>query len=179
MDYRPHVDRAHPLRAAHLPASPIFSMPVTPSPLESLTAALISVIVPACNEEANIRPLSAPLLAIESVPIEILAIDDRSTDATGAIMDRVAAEELEDRISAYEKPAHRPPRHRLPAGWMGKTHAMALAARQATTPWLLFTDADILFSPDSLLRALNSPRPSAPITSSFFPPSSSRPSASA
>jgi hypothetical protein len=43
----------------------------------------------------------------------------------------------------------------LPAGWMGKTHAMALAARQATAPWLLFTDADIFFAKDTLARAIN------------------------
>ncbi len=42
----------------------------------------------------------------------------------------------------------------LPPGWMGKNHAMALAARQSGTPWLLFTDGDVLFRPDTLERAL-------------------------
>jgi len=116
-----------------------------PSPTQAMP--LISVIVPACNEEANIEATLRALLVIESVPVEILAIDDRSTDSTGAIMDRIAAESRSTLTVLHVT--------ELPPGWMGKTHAMALAARQATTPWLLFTDADILFSPDSLLRALN------------------------
>lgn len=110
-------------------------------------APLISVIVPACNEEANIEATLQSLLAIQSVPIEILAVNDRSTDQTGAIMDRIAAE-FPQNLKVIHVTA-------LPPGWLGKPHAMALAARQATTPWLLFTDADVLFAPDSLLHALN------------------------
>jgi cellulose synthase/poly-beta-1,6-N-acetylglucosamine synthase-like glycosyltransferase len=45
--------------------------------------------------------------------------------------------------------------HELPPGWLGKTHAMEMAARQATGEWLLFTDADVLFDPDALRRALH------------------------
>lgn len=108
---------------------------------------LISVIVPACNEEANIEATLLALLAIESVPIRIFAVDDRSTDSTGAIMDRLASE-FRSRLTVIHVTD-------LPPGWLGKPHAMALAARQATTPWLLFTDADVLFAPDSLLRAIN------------------------
>jgi glycosyltransferase involved in cell wall biosynthesis len=90
------------------------------------------------------------LLAIEGIAIEILAVNDRSTDKTGTIMDRIAAQgrAIGKRISVLHI-------DELPAGWMGKTHALALAARQATAPWLLFTDADILFAPDSLRRAMN------------------------
>ncbi len=115
-------------------------------PLDTTPLPLISVIVPACNEEANIEATLRSLLAIDSVPIEILAVDDRSTDATGAILDRISAESKRLTVLHITE---------LPPGWLGKPHAMALAARQAATPWLLFTDADILFSPDSLLRALN------------------------
>src|SRR5271166_6640181 len=66
---------------------PRYARPRDPTPLP-----LISVIVPACNEEANIEATLRSLLAIDSVPIEILAIDDRSTDATGTILDRISAE---------------------------------------------------------------------------------------
>jgi glycosyltransferase involved in cell wall biosynthesis len=113
-------------------------------------APLISVIVPARNEAADIEATLRSLLAMEGVRLEILAVDDRSTDATGAIMDGMAA-----KASAQGK--NLTPLHvsELPAGWMGKTHAMALAARRATAPWLLFTDGDILFAKDSLLRAIN------------------------
>jgi glycosyltransferase involved in cell wall biosynthesis len=111
---------------------------------------LISVIVPARNEAADIEATLRSLLALEGVRLEILAVDDRSTDATGAIMDRVAAEAKEEgkRITALHVAE-------LPDGWMGKTHAMALAAERAAAPWLLFTDGDILFAQDSLSRAIN------------------------
>lgn len=110
----------------------------------------IAVIVPAKNEAADIEATLRSLLAAECVRLEIFAVNDRSTDATGQIMDHVAAE-------AAEQGRHLQVIHiaDLPAGWMGKTHAMAVAARQATAPWLLFTDGDILFAKDALLRAAN------------------------
>jgi GT2 family glycosyltransferase len=108
----------------------------------------ITVIVPARNEAAAIEATLRSLLA-QSIPLEIIAVDDRSTDATGSILDRIAAEPLPD--GKFLNVLHLA---ELPAGWMGKTHAMALAARQAGTPWLLFTDADILFAPDVIERAL-------------------------
>lgn len=108
----------------------------------------ITVVVPARNEGAGIEATLRSLLA-QTIPLEIIAVDDRSTDATGAILDGISAEPL---------PAGKLLRvihvTELPDGWMGKTHAMAVAARQASTPWLLFTDADILFAPDVLERAL-------------------------
>src|SRR5579862_433028 len=119
-----------------------YAQPLDPSPLP-----LISVIIPARNEEASIEATLRALLAVESVPIHIFAIDDRSTDSTGAILDRIAVE-APSRLTVIHVTD-------LPPGWLGKPHAMALAARQATTPWLLFTDADVLFAPDALLRSLN------------------------
>lgn len=106
----------------------------------------ISVIVPARNEAAAIEQTLRSLLAQQKVTIEIIAVDDRSTDATGQIMDRIAAEDSRLRVIHVDH---------LPEGWTGKTHAMALAARQSTTQWLLFTDGDILFAPDCLHRALS------------------------
>ncbi|MBV8114139.1 MAG: glycosyltransferase [Silvibacterium sp.] len=136
----------------NMPRIPNLLDPRYAEPLPPRATPLISVIVPACNEEANIEAALRSLLAIKSVPIEILVIDDRSTDSTGVILDRVAAET--DRVAAR---ANLTVIHvtELPPGWIGKPHAMALAARQATAPWLLFTDADVFFAPDSLLRAVN------------------------
>ena len=115
----------------------------------------ITVIIPARNEAAAIEATLRSLLA-QTIPVEILAVDDRSTDATGTIMDRVAAEPL---------PAGKTLRvlhvRELPAGWLGKPHAMAFAARHAATPWLLFTDADVLFASDVLSRALRFAEPQA------------------
>jgi len=113
-------------------------------------APLVAVIVPARNEAADIEATLRSLLALEGVRLEIFAVDDRSTDATGAIMDRMAAE-----AAALGKNFTVLHVAELPEGWMGKTHAMAFAAGRATAPWLLFTDGDVLFARDSLLRALN------------------------
>jgi GT2 family glycosyltransferase len=110
----------------------------------------ITVIVPARNEEQAIEQTLRSLLAQQDITIEILAVDDRSTDKTGEIMDRVTSEGRTQgkSISVIHI-------RELPAGWMGKTHAMALAAQQATAPWLLFTDGDILFREDCLRRAMS------------------------
>jgi glycosyltransferase involved in cell wall biosynthesis len=110
----------------------------------------LAVIVPAKNEAADIEATLRDLLALKSVRTEIFAVDDRSTDETGAIMDRIAAE-----AAAQGKKLTVLHITELPEGWMGKTHAMAVAARQATAPWLLFTDGDIRFAKDTLLRAVN------------------------
>lgn len=107
---------------------------------------LISVIVPARNEAADIEATLRSLLAVEGVRLEIIAVDDRSTDATGAIMDRVAAEASNVTVVHVAE---------LPGGWLGKPHAMAVGAERASAAWLLFTDGDVLFAKDSLLRAMN------------------------
>jgi glycosyltransferase involved in cell wall biosynthesis len=108
----------------------------------------VSIIVPACNEEEAIEQALTQLLALEYDNYEVIAIDDRSTDGTGKIMDWIAdstnAHGILQVIHVRE----------LPAGWLGKTHAMWSAAKQATGDWLLFTDADVLFQPDTLRRAM-------------------------
>lgn len=107
----------------------------------------LSVIVPARNEAKNIGATLRSLLAAEGIALEIIAVDDRSTDETGAIMEAVAGEATGTKLQVLHVAE-------LPAGWLGKTHAMALAAGQARGEWLLFTDGDVLFQPDALLRAL-------------------------
>jgi glycosyltransferase involved in cell wall biosynthesis len=132
----------------------------------------VSIVVPARNEEENIRDTLLQLLALDYSNYEIIAVNDRSTDRTGQIMDEVAACEGSCsadtlvRVSAastLQTGADKSVRatrlkvihiSELPAGWLGKTHAMWTAGRQATGDWLLFTDADVLFKPDSLRRAV-------------------------
>ena len=108
----------------------------------------VSIIVPARNEEVDIRATLEGLLALDYSNYEVIAVDDRSTDSTGARMEEVAAS-----IAAHGRLRiiHV---SELPAGWMGKTHAMWTAAEQASGDWLLFTDADVLFKPDSLRRVM-------------------------
>lgn len=104
----------------------------------------LTVIVPACNEEQAIEKTLRSLLASTGVRLQIVAVNDRSTDRTGALMEAVAAEAQESGGPHRLQVIHI---RELPAGWMGKTHALALGAKRATAPWLLFTDADILFDP--------------------------------
>lgn len=108
----------------------------------------VSVIVPARNEEQHIRKTLEQLLVLDYPDYEVIAVNDRSTDRTGAIMDEVASSPQSHgqlKILHIEK---------LPSDWLGKAHAMWQAAREATGEWLLFTDADVLFKPDSVRRAI-------------------------
>jgi glycosyltransferase involved in cell wall biosynthesis len=108
----------------------------------------VSIIVPARNEEEDIRETLARLLALDYSNYEVIAVNDRSTDRTGAIIDDVAAS---SEAHGLLKAIHIPD---LPSGWLGKTHAMWTSAQQATGAWLLFTDADVQFKPDALRRAV-------------------------
>jgi glycosyltransferase involved in cell wall biosynthesis len=108
----------------------------------------VSIIVPACNEEETIEQGLSLLLALDYDNYEVIVVDDRSTDRTGEIIERVAfSPEAHGCLKALHV-AELPPR------WLGKTHAMWTAAEVATGDWLLFTDADVLFKPDVLRRAL-------------------------
>jgi len=107
----------------------------------------VSIIVPACNEGADIEATLMRLLALEYDNYEVIAVDDRSTDQTGEIMERIAAAASPGRLKVIHVTE-------LPAGWMGKPHAMWSASNLASGEWLLFTDADVLFKPDALRRAL-------------------------
>jgi glycosyltransferase involved in cell wall biosynthesis len=113
------------------------------------TGPALTVIVPALNEVENIAACLESLLAQEYQPLRILAVDDRSTDGTGDIMDAIAARHP-DRLKVLHVTE-------LPDGWLGKTHAMASAARDAASEgaeYLLFTDADIVFRSDALRRSM-------------------------
>jgi glycosyltransferase involved in cell wall biosynthesis len=115
--------------------------------------ARVTIVVPARNEADHIEAALVSLLQLEYPDYEVIAVDDRSEDATGTILDR-----LENQWREREDAA----RHRLtvihvtelPPGWLGKTHAMWQAGKQATGDWLLFTDADVVFRADALRRAL-------------------------
>jgi len=106
----------------------------------------VSIIVPARNEEKDIEQSLTSLLALDYVNYEVIAVNDRSRDCTGEILERVAA--------SAKRPLRVIQHRELPSGWLGKTHAMWTATNQAKGDWLLFTDADVLFKPDSLRRAL-------------------------
>ncbi len=110
----------------------------------------VSIIVPARNEEAEIENCLRSLLALDYDNYEVIAVNDRSTDRTGEIMQEIAKSSRLRGALAFRVIHHA----ELPSGWLGKTHAMWTAANYASGDWLLFTDADVIFKPDSLGRAL-------------------------
>jgi glycosyltransferase involved in cell wall biosynthesis len=121
------------------------------NPITASGSPCVSIIVPARNEEQDIELSLTRLLELDYDNYEVIAVNDRSTDRTGEIMERVERSLPRDLGEARLKVIH----HReLPAGWLGKTHAMWTAANAATGDWLLFTDADVLFRPDSVRRAV-------------------------
>ena len=120
----------------------------------------LTVIVPACNEEDGIEATLRGLLASRGLRLQIVAVNDRSTDATGARMEAVAAEWA--RLLAGQACGQAAARHRLevlhipalPEGWLGKPHALAMGAERALAEWILCTDGDVVFAEDALARAL-------------------------
>lgn len=108
----------------------------------------VSIIVPARNEEQDVRATLERLLALDYSNYEVIAVNDRSTDATGTRIDDVAASKAAHGLLRVVHVSE------LPPGWLGKTHAMWSAGKLATGDWLLFTDADVLFKPDSLQRVI-------------------------
>jgi GT2 family glycosyltransferase len=105
----------------------------------------VTLIVPARNEERTLEPAVRALLHLDYPALEVVALDDRSTDATGRLLDGIATEDRRLRVVHLDA---------LPEGWLGKNNAMAEGARAATGEWLLFTDADVVFAPDALKRAM-------------------------
>src|SRR5690348_6489143 len=111
----------------------------TPQPVPSHLA--VSVIVPARNEEDCLGDCLASLVSQTGVNFEILVVDDGSTDRTRQIAASFTGVKIID-------PG--PP----PRGWSGKNNAVVAGVRAARGEWLLFTDADTVHLPGSLLRAL-------------------------
>jgi cellulose synthase/poly-beta-1,6-N-acetylglucosamine synthase-like glycosyltransferase len=117
------------------------------APLPSATGwPRLSIIVPARNEEQGVRAAVESLLRQDYPALELIVIDDRSTDHTGAILAALAAEHS-GRLRVVTVTE-------LPDGWLGKNHALWLGACQSSESWLLFTDADVIFDPTCLRRAV-------------------------
>jgi len=102
---------------------------------------LISICVPARDEEHNISACVQALLAQDYPDFEVIVLDDRSTDATPEILRHLAAKE--DRLKVVHGSD-------LPEGWAGKPHALHQAAGVARGEWLCFVDADTFVSPQAL-----------------------------
>ena len=146
------------------------------APLADAECPRISLLFAARDEEEKLPGALATLATIDYPNLEIIAVDDRSADATGRILDEFALTGLktghyngsDDRGDAEVRLAGLKPggytggeqaRFRvvhvtaLPPGWLGKPHALQKAYEASSGEWLLFTDADVRFAPDALRRA--------------------------
>ena len=105
----------------------------------------VTVIMPACNEEENIEQAVLSLLAQDYRNLEILVVNDRSVDGTAQVLKNLQT--LHPQLIVHEI-------HDLPAGWLGKSHALSAGAAQAGGEYLLFTDADVVMEPSTISRAM-------------------------
>jgi glycosyltransferase involved in cell wall biosynthesis len=106
---------------------------------------LISVVVPARNEEKNLRASLKSLSLQTYKNLEVLLINDRSSDGTKRIMEEFVASHPHWRMINIEL---------LPDGWLGKCNALQMGADQSQGEYILFTDGDIHFSPQALSTAV-------------------------
>ncbi len=106
----------------------------------------VSLIVPACNEEVHLAEAITSFLEQSHAKIEIIVVNDRSTDNTGKILNELKSKHKN--LTAIDIET-------LPDGWMGKIHALHCGAAQATGDYLLFTDGDVGLEKTTVSRALN------------------------
>ena len=113
-------------------------------PVEDDAAPMVSIVVAARDEAADIAEAINTFLSQRYPSFEVVVVDDRSIDGTGDILDRLA-EGHPVRVIHIDE---------LPPDWLGKTHALQRGAEAARGDLLLFTDADIMMRPDALSRAV-------------------------
>jgi Glycosyl transferase family 2 len=105
----------------------------------------VRLVAAARNEAPGLEAAVRSWLALDYPALEVVIVNDRSTDQTGAIVERLARHA--PGLTSLQV-TH------LPPGWLGKTHALALGAAEATSVWLVFTDADVRFHPQALRKAI-------------------------
>jgi glycosyltransferase involved in cell wall biosynthesis len=106
----------------------------------------ISILFAARDEQEKLPAALTTLMEIDYPELEIVAVDDRSGDATGRILDQFAKTHSRLRVVHVQQ---------LPEGWLGKPHGLQKAYEASSGEWLLFTDADVRFKPEILRRAIS------------------------
>jgi len=105
----------------------------------------VTLLMTARDEAAALPAALDSWLAQNYPHLELVLVNDHSSDATGAILDAAAARD--PRIAVIHDP-------HLPPGWFGKNNALWQAAQRATGDWIVMTDADVVMEPDALRRAI-------------------------
>ncbi|MBK7971883.1 MAG: glycosyltransferase [Deltaproteobacteria bacterium] len=105
----------------------------------------VTVVSPACNEARHVEAAVRSTLALDYPELALVAVNDRSTDRTGEILDRLAVEDPRLVVVHVRE---------LPDGWLGKLNALQAGVERGDGEWLLFMDADVHLAPDALRRAI-------------------------
>jgi glycosyltransferase involved in cell wall biosynthesis len=114
-----------------------------PPPVPQGPAPRISVLVPARNEEGSIAACVRSVLESSNVELEVIVLDDHSTDATAEIVQTIASADPRVRLETAPE---------LPPGWCGKQHACHVLSTLATHEMMTFLDADVRLQPEALAR---------------------------
>ncbi len=130
------VSGRHQMRLVKRPLRPL------PDPPPKVT-----LIIPAKDEVARIADCLRSALRQDYPNLAFIAVNDRSTDGTGQVMDQIAAEDPRLRVIHI-------PHGSLPPGWSGKSHALHQAVQHAEGEWLLFVDSDVILEPDAVRAAV-------------------------
>lgn len=105
----------------------------------------VTVVMAVRDDVAHVEESVRRLLAQQHVQLRLVVVDDRSEDGTGEVLARLAATEPRLTVVTVRE---------LPPGWLGKSHALHVGTAAVTSRWLLFTDGDAQFGPDTLARAI-------------------------
>ena len=106
---------------------------------------LLSIIIPARNEERHLETALLSLLAQDYSALEFIVVNDRSTDGTQGILEKLTQEDCRLRIFSLSS---------VPEGWLGKNHALHFGAQKAAGTFLLFTDADVVMHAQTIRKAM-------------------------
>ena len=106
---------------------------------------LLSVVIPARDEERHLETALRSILAQDYPAIEFIVVNDRSTDGTQAILEKLSHEDSRLRIFSVSS---------VPEEWLGKNHALHIGAKAARGAFLLFTDADVVMDPQTMRKAV-------------------------
>jgi hypothetical protein len=128
--------------------------------LSAVSDVRVAVLIPARNEERNIRACVESVLASRGIELEVLVLDDGSTDQTAEVVREIALRDARVRLIAGRA---------LPQGWNGKQHACWMLAQETDAELLLFLDADVRIMPDALVRCVGELRTRRVALLSGFP----------
>ena len=105
----------------------------------------LSVVIASCNDADTIEKAVNTLLQQDYPNLEIVVVNDRSTDGTGQIIKRIARKDSRVRTVHIQH---------LPPGWLGKVHALGVGTQKSSGDWILYTDADVYFKQGALRKAI-------------------------